>query len=91
MGRELLHTLPILLFLNMNADGGMKMKHKKNKTYTLTLCAKCRAEFESSGNNNIRRANPRQEFKEKCTYCNVRDGYDYVVTPKSRKEVRRWR
>ena len=62
------------------------MKYAKRKSYTITLCPKCRAGFGISGANYIRRANPHQEYKEKCTYCNVRVGYDYVVTPRGRKE-----
>jgi len=60
----------------------------ERKSYIVTLCPKCRAAFENTGENYIRRVNPNQEYKEKCTYCNVRDGYDYEVVPKGRKEKR---
>ena len=55
--------------------------------YIITLCPKCRADFDSAGAY-IYRADPEQEHKEKCTYCNVREGYDYKVTPKGRKDKR---
>jgi hypothetical protein len=61
----------------------------KGKSYTITLCPKCRAAFENTGENHVRRANRNQAHKEKCAYCNVRDGYDYEITPKGQKEGRR--
>jgi len=60
----------------------------KNSPYIITLCPKCRAAFDNTGENYIRRVDPNQEYKETCTYCNVRSGYDYEVVPKARKEGR---
>jgi len=54
----------------------------------MTLCPKCRTAFENTGENYIRRVNPEQVYKEKCTYCNVRNGYDYEIIPKGKKEER---
>ena len=59
----------------------------KGQPYIITLCPKCRADFNNTGAY-IHRADPEQKHKEKCTYCNVRDGYDYEVTPKGRREKR---
>ena len=55
--------------------------------YIITLCHICRANFDKTGAY-IHRADPTQKDKERCTYCNVRDGYDYKVTPKGRRDKR---
>ena len=60
----------------------------KNKSFIITLCHRCKAEFMNTDENYIRRSNPNQTYKEKCTYCNHRNGYDYEIIPKSRKENR---
>jgi hypothetical protein len=65
-------------------NGGNKLKRQG---YIITLCPKCRADFDNAGVY-IRRADPEQEHKEKCTYCSVRDGYDYEIIPKGRRENR---
>ena len=59
----------------------------KDTRFTVTLCHKCKEDFESTGENYIRRDDPMQIHKEKCTYCNTRNGYDYVVTkrPKGKR------
>jgi len=60
----------------------------KGETYIITLCSTCRAAFDNAGGYHIRRVDPNQADKEKCTYCNVRDGYDYKIVPVERKEKR---
>lgn len=47
----------------------------------ICLCPACRENFEATGSYRIRRANRRQAVKETCTYCQMRMGYDYYVTP----------
>ena len=58
------------------------------KTEIKTLCYKCKGDYENTGDYYIRRADPKQKVKTKCDYCSVRDGFDYELTPKGRKEKR---
>jgi hypothetical protein len=59
----------------------------KGQPYIITLCPKCRAAFENASAH-IHRADPDQKHKENCTYCGVREGWDYKVMPKGRREKR---
>jgi hypothetical protein len=85
MGRGFF-SLPILLFLKKIAE--TEDDDVKKESYVMTLCPKCRAAFENAGENHLRRVNPNQAYKEKCVYCNVRNGYDYEIIPKDQKEGR---
>ena len=62
----------------------------RGKSFVMTLCYKCKADFEDTGNNYIRRVDTKQIYKEKCTFCNYSTGYDYEIKPKAkgRKEER---
>lgn len=51
----------------------------------ICLCPTCRENFEITGSYRIRRADYGQAFKEVCTYCQIRMGYDYYVTPKVKR------
>lgn len=51
----------------------------------ICLCPTCRENFEIAGSYRIRRANYQQTVKEICTYCQIRMGYDYYVTPVSER------
>lgn len=51
----------------------------------ICLCPICRENFEITGTYRIRRANYQQTVKEICTYCQIRMGYDYYVTPVSER------
>jgi hypothetical protein len=62
-----------------------KKEQMMKKPYILTLCAKCRAAFENTGAK-VRRVRGDQDYQEKCTYCGVRYGYDYEITPKERRK-----
>lgn len=57
----------------------------ENEKWIITLCHKCRAGFENTDGNHIRRVDPNQAYKETCDYCNVRTGYDYEIVPKDGK------
>lgn len=45
----------------------------------LCLCSVCAEQFYNSPGHVIRRADRNQKYKELCTYCNVRTGYDFEV------------
>jgi hypothetical protein len=70
---------------------------KRNPFDEMTLCYICKGDFENTGEYNIRRTKRRykrdekkeEEKKKQCTYCSYRDGYDYIVTRKDRKEGRK--
>jgi len=49
---------------------------------TLCLCNTCANDFFGTGAFVLRRANPNQEFKGKCDYCNVRMGFDFFIRQK---------
>ena len=48
----------------------------------LCLCGKCASDFFNTPGHYIKRADRNQAIKETCTYCNVRQGYDYIVIQK---------
>lgn len=61
----------------------MRKKHGKNRdAMLLTLCASCARQFYDSPEHTIRRADAGQRFKETCTYCGMKQGYDYTVAHK---------
>lgn len=51
---------------------------------TLCLCSTCAESFYGSGAYILRRVNPVEVEKERCTYCNQRSGFDYEITPRPR-------
>lgn len=48
----------------------------------LCLCPTCASQFYNSPNHFIRRVDPFQKYKDICTYCNYRYGFDYLITIK---------
>ncbi|NCB27372.1 MAG: type II toxin-antitoxin system PemK/MazF family toxin [Bacteroidia bacterium] len=52
---------------------------------TLCLCPVCASQFYNSPDHIIRRVNPLQSHKETCTYCDVRNGYDYIIIKKKKR------
>lgn len=61
------------------------MHHKHVEPLLLTLCPVCASQFYASADHWVERTNEFQAVKEECTYCGVRRGYDYFVTPKRPK------
>lgn len=62
-------------------DQRNNINHRKhiNHRSLVCLCPRCRQNFMAAGIYSLRRACPRQEIKETCTYCQTRYGYDYYV------------
>jgi mRNA interferase MazF len=56
----------------------------KDDKLELTLCPICASQFYNSNEHYIKRRTLNQETKEKCCYCNVRDGYDFLIYNKSK-------
>ena len=56
-------------------------RQENDRASLICLCHTCRENFEATGSYRIRRARRRQAVKEVCTYCQMRMGYDYYVTP----------
>lgn len=54
----------------------------KPKSMTLCLCRTCVDNFFNTGAYFLKRIDPYQIVKETCTYCNQRNGYDYLVDKK---------
>lgn len=53
---------------------------------TLCLCPVCAAQFYNSPGHIIRRVDPLSRRKDDCTYCQVRKGYDYLISTKRKHE-----
>ena len=47
----------------------------------MCLCPSCRQNFYDTGAYMIKRVDRYQLAKDACTYCGVRQGYDYFVVP----------
>lgn len=54
----------------------------------ICLCARCRQQFKDTGLYRLRRVMFPQEAKEPCTYCQIRNGYDYYLEPLQRSGVK---
>ena len=55
---------------------------KLDKPILMCLCPVCAKPFYSSKEHFIIRADQNQTIKEKCMFCNVRQGYDYLIRKK---------
>lgn len=66
--------------LNLSFD--INKKPDWSKALNLCLCSVCAGYFYNSGEHHIKRADYSQDIKERCTYCNYRQGYDFLVLPK---------
>ena len=51
----------------------------------LCLCPTCASQFYNSPVHVIRRVDPLQRATESCTYCEVRNGYDYRITHRRKR------
>lgn len=63
----------------LRASTGMK---KLDKPILVCLCPVCAKPFYESGDHFITRADSNQTEKETCMFCNVRQGYDYLIRKK---------
>lgn len=63
----------------LRASTGIK---KIDKPILMSLCPVCAKPFYNSEDHFIIRADPNQKVKEKCMFCNVRLGYDYLIRKK---------
>lgn len=50
----------------------------------MTLCPTCANNFYNTDGMKVRRVLPYQMYKDRCNYCNYRDGYDYFIYSKSK-------
>lgn len=50
-----------------------------NYPIEMTLCPKCLTQFRADPKNRVWRIDQNQQYKETCTYCGVRPGFDYLV------------
>ena len=55
---------------------------KLDKPVLMCLCPICAKPFYESREHFIHRADRNQKLKERCMFCNVRQGYDYLVRKK---------
>lgn len=55
---------------------------KLDKPILMCLCPVCAKPFYESKEHYIERADREQKAKERCMFCNVRQGYDYLVRKK---------
>jgi len=56
-----------------------------NEKLLLCLCPICANQFYNSSEHIIKRVDLNQEIKETCTYCQVREGFDFEITKKKVK------
>lgn len=52
---------------------------KMDKPIVMCLCPICAKPFFESREHFIQRADKNQDLKETCMFCNVRQGYDYLI------------
>lgn len=45
----------------------------------MTLCPKCLKQFREDLKNRVWRIDQKQQYKEICTYCGMKLGFDYFV------------
>lgn len=57
----------------------MKKNNIKTNTMKLCLCPTCAGTYYNTPGYRIRRSEPNKTKKDRCTYCNVRYGYDYLI------------
>ena len=62
----------------------LDLKHHIPDALIMSLCSVCADNFRNTGAYFLRRVNPGQIQKEKCTYCDQRRGFDYEIIPKRR-------
>lgn len=55
---------------------------KLDKPILMCLCPICAKPFYESKEHYIERADREQKAKERCMFCNVRQGYDYLIRKK---------
>lgn len=55
---------------------------KLDKPILMCLCPVCAKPFYESNEHYIKRADGEQKAKERCMFCNVRQGYDYLIRKK---------
>lgn len=62
----------------------LDLKHHIPDALIMSLCSVCADNFRNTGAYILRRVDPGQIQKEKCTYCDQRRGFDYEIIPKRR-------
>lgn len=65
-----------------------KLKNIPNKM-EICLCPSCASSFYNMKDRVIRRVDPTQTEKERCTMCNYRTGYDYYIFPAPKSKNRK--
>lgn len=60
----------------------LDLKHHIPDALIMSLCSVCADNFRNTGAYILRRVDPGQIQKEKCTYCDQRRGFDYIVVKK---------
>ena len=55
---------------------------KPDMPILMCLCPRCVKPFYESGEHFIQRADKNQKLKDTCMFCNVRQGYDYLIKKK---------
>jgi len=57
----------------------MKAKNSKANIMEMCLCPTCAGTYYNMPGYRVRRSQLNQTQKDRCTYCNVRYGYDYLI------------
>ena len=57
-------------------------ENRQQRPQMICLCATCANAFYNVPTIRIQRVDRYQLVKDTCTYCGVRNGYDYIITPR---------
>jgi len=85
LDEETMKGIDRALAVSMGLDLMNQQTKEDDDTMLLTLCKQCHQDFCDLQEHIIHRANPYQPYKETCTRCTVRLGWDYVLKNKPTK------
>lgn len=57
-------------------------ENRQQRPQMICLCATCANAFYNVPTIRIQRVDRYQLVKDTCTYCGVRNGYDYIIAPR---------
>jgi len=61
--------------------------HRNNENVTLCLCHACHDQFSQIPDAYLKRIDRDQIIMERCTYCDSRFGYDYLLVNKKQCNI----
>ena len=77
----------LLVSVGLNKYPIHKLETNKD-ALVLCLCHACARQFYSLPDHNVMRLDYNQEIKDKCDYCSVKLGFDFVITHSKKGEAK---